>query len=416
MNMREFWANEAAMMRDKSGVLGKEVLMPVSYSRNDYAPNEDSGKVTVRGMTTSQLKEWVAALSSDKRKEIFKSMNIHRTLSFKFSSVEELQLHLIIREATIKRMIQLEQTSNTGTNPIATYPGGDDMYLTEEYWNFLLPKEFGGVLGGFIPQENVDIFDALNSLMQDGKNKDYKGNVIPPSHLELDCNRMSVVITYTALLDAMKELVGLKKLSEENKLSELQNIFKRLFPNDDKNKTVIGTWHEFYKGYGAISLLKNEYFKRDSLYKGKFQVSDAELCLPGDIVYFENDPLYGFLCREFKRYFDDNRNDVEERRAVWADPRRSTEWTGEYCICTSPNKFAGFGLRSSKGSTIIELSSEQVRTCLFEATKDLFNLALEKAKPLSNLIKKSTIVPSRDKVILNEGCYRVNTEKILAKM
>jgi hypothetical protein len=30
MNMREFWANEAAMMRDKSGLLGKEVLMPVS--------------------------------------------------------------------------------------------------------------------------------------------------------------------------------------------------------------------------------------------------------------------------------------------------------------------------------------------------------------------------------------------------
>ena len=29
MNMREYWANEAAMMRDKSGVLGKEVLMPV---------------------------------------------------------------------------------------------------------------------------------------------------------------------------------------------------------------------------------------------------------------------------------------------------------------------------------------------------------------------------------------------------
>jgi hypothetical protein len=41
MSTREFWANEAAMMRDKSGVLGKEVLMPVGYTRNDYAPNED---------------------------------------------------------------------------------------------------------------------------------------------------------------------------------------------------------------------------------------------------------------------------------------------------------------------------------------------------------------------------------------
>lgn len=29
MSTREFWANEAAMMRDKSGVLGKEVLMPI---------------------------------------------------------------------------------------------------------------------------------------------------------------------------------------------------------------------------------------------------------------------------------------------------------------------------------------------------------------------------------------------------
>jgi hypothetical protein len=30
MNMRDFWANEAAAMRDTSGVLGKEVLKPVS--------------------------------------------------------------------------------------------------------------------------------------------------------------------------------------------------------------------------------------------------------------------------------------------------------------------------------------------------------------------------------------------------
>jgi hypothetical protein len=32
MNMREYWANEAAAMRDTSGVLGKEVLTPVSVS------------------------------------------------------------------------------------------------------------------------------------------------------------------------------------------------------------------------------------------------------------------------------------------------------------------------------------------------------------------------------------------------
>jgi hypothetical protein len=32
MNMRDFWANEAAMMRDTSGVLGKEVLKPVNSS------------------------------------------------------------------------------------------------------------------------------------------------------------------------------------------------------------------------------------------------------------------------------------------------------------------------------------------------------------------------------------------------
>ena len=43
MNMREYWANEAAMMRDKSGVLGKEVLMPVSAN-----PKRKSNDKSVR--------------------------------------------------------------------------------------------------------------------------------------------------------------------------------------------------------------------------------------------------------------------------------------------------------------------------------------------------------------------------------
>jgi hypothetical protein len=38
MNMREFWANEAAAMRDTSGVLGKEVLKPVS---NSFSPSNN---------------------------------------------------------------------------------------------------------------------------------------------------------------------------------------------------------------------------------------------------------------------------------------------------------------------------------------------------------------------------------------
>jgi hypothetical protein len=41
MNMREFWANEAAAMRDTSGVLGKEVLKPVS---TNSAPKKNEEK------------------------------------------------------------------------------------------------------------------------------------------------------------------------------------------------------------------------------------------------------------------------------------------------------------------------------------------------------------------------------------
>ena len=45
MNMRDFWANEAAMIRDKSGVLGKEVLMPVGSG--------SASKITTSGITVN---------------------------------------------------------------------------------------------------------------------------------------------------------------------------------------------------------------------------------------------------------------------------------------------------------------------------------------------------------------------------
>jgi hypothetical protein len=38
MNMRDFWANEAAAMRDTSRVLGKEVLKPVEIGKKEEAP------------------------------------------------------------------------------------------------------------------------------------------------------------------------------------------------------------------------------------------------------------------------------------------------------------------------------------------------------------------------------------------
>jgi hypothetical protein len=41
MNMRDFWANEAAAMRDTSGVLGKEVLKPVSTNSAPKKIEED---------------------------------------------------------------------------------------------------------------------------------------------------------------------------------------------------------------------------------------------------------------------------------------------------------------------------------------------------------------------------------------
>ena len=41
MNMREYWANEAAMMRDKSDVLGKEVLMPVGSRAEPKKTNSE---------------------------------------------------------------------------------------------------------------------------------------------------------------------------------------------------------------------------------------------------------------------------------------------------------------------------------------------------------------------------------------
>ena len=66
MNMREYWANEAAMMRDKSGVLGKEVLTPVEGKKSTdnklmsgrYVTSNNEFIVEVKNIETIPLTYW----------------------------------------------------------------------------------------------------------------------------------------------------------------------------------------------------------------------------------------------------------------------------------------------------------------------------------------------------------------------
>jgi Protein-glutamine gamma-glutamyltransferase len=344
-------------------------------------------------MTPSQLKEWVAALSSDKQKDIFNAINQHASLSFNFSSKEELKLHLEIREAIVSRIIEVEKAfiSGTDNNPIARYPiSNEGLSFPEMYWQEIPIESYKDGRGGFMSRDNINAFDALKSLFQDGKESGQN-----PSNLVIDCNRMSVVIAYVALLDVVKS-----------------DVIKKMFPLN--RKILIGTWHELYGRYGKVSLLAYKYFKEEKTYTSSFTKSSIDLCLPGDIVYFRNDLAYKSLLDEIRIYLSNDGNSAKERNELLEDSRLSFAWTGEYCICTGKNKFSGFGLR--EGNTI-EFSSDHIRKTLLKASTNLYELVKDKAKPIRDKINRLKIPPpSLDNVILYDLCYRVNTDEIMKKM
>jgi GH24 family phage-related lysozyme (muramidase) len=61
MNMRDFWANEAAAMRDTSGVLGKEVLKPVTSTEK----RSSEGKFYWDKSDTNQIQSYKVNVAGD---------------------------------------------------------------------------------------------------------------------------------------------------------------------------------------------------------------------------------------------------------------------------------------------------------------------------------------------------------------
>jgi Protein-glutamine gamma-glutamyltransferase len=377
MNMREYWAQEAAMMRDTSAVLGENVLEMVSLGVSKIKP------IIVSGMNATMISKWVSELTSAKQKEIFKAMEEHPDLSFDFSSIEELKLHLAIREATIKRIIQLEKAWSNTDNAIANYPSGrEKFHVPTDYWELInLPGENGA----FITREGIDIAKSVNSLMETG------------NAIILDCNRMSVAIAYVGLLD----IVGEEK-------------FKKIFTQ--KSWITIGTWQETYDDYGRISLIKEKFYKREVIYKTPYTDDVAKLCLPGDVVYFRNSPVYKDMMNGLKLYVRNPNIDIDVRNDIIADERYDLAWAGEFCICVDSNSFAGFGLSNKNNPNNIGLSAIEVRKNLHSKSESLYALVKEKAKPILAILENMKAKPNLTDVIIDPFCYRLNTEQIIKKM
>ena len=95
-------------------------------------------------------------------------------------------------------------------------------------------------------------------------------------------------------------------------------------------------------------------------------------------------------------------------------PRYDSAWTGEYCICTGLDKFAGFGLRLEN---VIEFSSKEIREELLGKAIGIYKLMEEKAPPIWEAMSQYKITePIIDNVIINNPCYRVNTSAIIQKL
>jgi signal peptidase I len=320
-------------------------------------------------------------------------MEAHPTLPFKFTSLRELEIHLKIRAAIIKRIIQLEnawtKNGDNTYNTIANYPSGQERYdLPIAFWGFT------NKLGGFITHKNKSKRDAVNSIMKSGS-----GTI-------LDCNRMSVAIAYTALSDAVKK-------EEFEELFSLNNI-------------TIGEWQTFYEG-DRISMISQKYFKEENLYSDIFSESSIKSCIPGDIVYFKNDPSYkeilGMVNQIEREVRSGNERYLGIIEAIYDDPRYDTAWTGEFCICTNGNakdldsfSFASFGLRNLNNSQV-NFSSLEVREELLSKAIDMYNLVKEKGVPIwKNLNGGKPEEPNIDKVILESKCYRLDSLEIIKKI
>lgn len=381
------WAKEAANIADTSGLFGdlervldtkkalKSVLTekPIVQYDSDKPSKED--KIIVNGLEDADaLANKIKELSTEQY-HIFKVMESHTSLEFEFSSWEELIIHLDVRLFTIKRIIQLENAWKGQVNPIANYPidipGQDNFNLPADFWQYMpVPGS-----DGFVTIKNVKVDEAIESIMQ------------VDSTTILDCNRMSVVIAYTALQDAVGKV----------------NIRKLFAP---QNWITLGEWHVKYKMFGKISLLSSNFFKAELLYEGTFSDSTIDLCIPGDVIYFRNDLSYKNMLNLLR-----NSHKTDE---IMSDARYDLAWTGEYCICTAPDKFSGFGLREDNQ---IEFSSEEIRNKLLRKAVDLYDLLKEKAPVIwKEMLAQKIAKPIFDNVIIINPCYRVNTSAIIEKI
>lgn len=359
MNLREFWAVEAAKLRDTSALLDTS-----SLNINSNEPNP----IVVKGVTAAQLDKWISNnLSMTLEQNIISVMKTYPHASFKFDSIKELRLNLYIRIATINCMLRLERSWSGGVNRIANYPNTNEgFYLPPNYW---LPL---GVQGSTFITKNVVLKEAIDSILKEG------------SKVKLDCNRMSVAIAYSGLSDVIG-LEGIKKLFS--------------------NALILGTWGTVE----GVSLITDKYYEKITNLEVKF-------CLPGDIVYFRNSPLYKLLLAKIENYVQNERYKVEDRMSVHSDERFNGGWAGEFCVCTGIDKFAGFGLSDRKLK--IEFSSDEIRRELLSKTMDLYNLIEEKAKPILFSLEKANQKKSHIKladVSLHEQGYRLNTNEIVKK-
>ena len=359
MDFRELMLEQKRLILDNSAILDTSHLGIVRTKNSN---------IRVANVTAQELEEWVKKYLPQELLNIFRAIEIHPKVFFEFYSFDELYIHLKIRRSLIERMIQLENAWGDNGNSIANYPGMNGIFnLPVTYWQFMnIPGA-----DGFITRSKVKMGEAIASLMQSNNG------------IILDCNRMSVALAYVAIQDAIGG-----------------HDTNRIFLPD--NEITLGTWHDRYDAYGRITLLSKKYYKAEDVYSDLHSDSSANLCLPGDIVYFRNDPTYKLLLTSLRVLSRDTRNEII------GDPRFDAAWTGEYCVCTSQNKFSGFGLRHPDE---IELTSRQVRKDLLTKATSLYDLFQEKA---NFIFEKQTIeMPNIENVILDKKCYRINTSEII---
>jgi signal peptidase I len=192
------------------------------------------------------------------------------------------------------------------------------------------------------------------------------------------------------------------------KKDALQIKVKKLFTS--KPKIVLAEWHRNYLKYGRNSLVFLNYFKVETLYPKKFDETAVNYCLPGDIVYFKNDEIYSIVLNEIMNI---RKSNIELYEETIQDSRFSSFWSGEFCICTSKGKFAGFGLRENENS--IEFSFDEIKRKLFKAANDMYSLGLI-LKPIKDKLIKSKKKPSISGIMLDPRVYRVNTSEIVKKL